>query len=88
MPPPRRSKTMLIEEVDSLGSSGNSTVSYDASIREVESWSYDASDDYNIIARVWRVKRCPYIREGRTSAKPKEVPEKQRSKKDPWTNQR
>src|SRR5271168_3082574 len=83
MPPLRRSKTVLIEEVDSSGSSENSTFSYDVSIREVESWSYDASDDYNIIARVRRVKRCPYIWEGRTFAKPKEVPEKQRSKKEP-----
>jgi len=80
MPPPRRSKTVLIEEVDSSSSSENSTASYDALTKEVESWSYDASDDYNIIVRVRRVKRHPYIREGKTIAKPKEVPKKQRSK--------
>jgi hypothetical protein len=80
MPPPRRSKTVLIEEVDSSGSSKNSTASYDALIKEVESWSYDASNDYDIIVRARRVKRHPYIREGRTIAKPKEVPKNQRSK--------
>jgi hypothetical protein len=81
MPPPLWPKIVLIEGVDSSGSLENSTVSYDASIREVESWSYDASDDYNIISRVRRVKRYPYIREERAFTKPKEVPKKQRSKK-------